>query len=121
MEGNMEQESNPKFSLAKIIGNKLVLGGMAAAITAMISVGGISFASALSSSSIPPNENACMQHYGEYHFKGRQQCIDWWNQHHGGSGYGGSAPVHPTPPHGHHFHFHFGSFGNFYHRFSRHF
>lgn len=100
-------DSNHQSSVTKATGNKLVLGGIAAAIIAIMSVGGVSFASAFSSSSVPPNENSCMQHYKDYHFKNSGQCIDWWNQHHSGYGYGGQPPV--TPPPSHHFHFpHFG-------------
>lgn len=105
-------------SFTKTLGNKIVLGGAAAAITAIVSVGGLSFASALSNNAVPPNENACIQHYNDYHFKNRGQCVDWWNQHHGGYGYGGSHPTPPPPPPHHYhfpFHFHFSFITHFFH------
>jgi len=108
----------------RVLSNKLLFGGLAAAITAIISMGGMSVASAATSnsSSFPPNEVACSLHFKDYHFKSVQQCQNWWNQQHGGSGYGGNGGHgnghHHFRFHFHfHFHPHFGSFGRYFHRF----
>lgn len=95
--------------------NKFVLSALVTAIIATVSVGGASFASA-NAYQVPPNEQACMRNYREYHFSSTQQCVNWWNKNHGGVGYGGTKPV-PPKHHGYHFYFHFSYFEHHFRHF----
>jgi hypothetical protein len=104
---------------------RLLFGGLAVMAATVVATSGVASAKQLKNTgddpmSGPSNVQLCKDHYADFGFKNRGQCISWWNHHHGGHGYGndngnGHKNGHHKHHH-HHFHFHF-DFGHWWHKF----
>lgn len=102
---------------AGISTNKLVLGGVTAALVAVVGTAGIAAAhpnDGTSSSNMPANVEMCKAHYEAFHYKNVGKCVSDFAKHHGGHGYGYGGDDHDSN-HDHHGHHHFYNFfGNWW-------
>jgi hypothetical protein len=116
----MSELHQSRFLFSKKMGERLALGGVAIGTTAIIGLSGM--VSAAPKTGTPPNVVVCQSQYMKYGFKNRGECISWWNQHHGGFGYGGNhGQGHGRGNHGnHHHHGFFSSFGDWFGHFFGH-